>query len=282
MQNINDILQNKNSDGEENLEGGQTFIIDEAQTNQQSAHNPSNYPASEALLEEGGNLPASPQIIQTPEVITEEGEEAKEELEEKEAEEGLVKEEKGGDEEGEGAKMSASKFLVIKDIIENVKKEISKIEELLGASVSETEVEELSKKLVTSKIQKEAEGAQKITEGVFDGQKMVGEDGNHYAVPPNYASKSKMVEGDLLKLTIKQDGSFVYKQIAPIDRKRVVGILAHDAEHEQYYVLAEGKSYKVLQASVTYFKGEPGDEVTILVPRDTPAQWGAVDNILKK
>lgn len=54
----------------------------------------------------------------------------------------------------------------------------------------------------------------KVVEGVFDGQKMAGPDGKEYPVPANYASKSKLVEGDILKLTIADDGSFIYKQMA--------------------------------------------------------------------
>jgi len=53
----------------------------------------------------------------------------------------------------------------------------------------------------------------KIVEGVFDGQIMIGPDGKSYPVPANYASKSKLVEGDILKLTIADDGGFIYKQI---------------------------------------------------------------------
>src|SRR5664279_2656801 len=53
----------------------------------------------------------------------------------------------------------------------------------------------------------------KVIEGIFDGQKMAGPDGKEYPVPTNYASKSKLVEGDILKLTITDDGSFIYKQI---------------------------------------------------------------------
>ena len=37
----------------------------------------------------------------------------------------------------------------------------------------------------------------KVIEGVFDGQKMIGPDGKEYPVPANYASKSKLVEGDI-------------------------------------------------------------------------------------
>jgi hypothetical protein len=65
----------------------------------------------------------------------------------------------------------------------------------------------------------------KVVEGVFDGQNMVGSDGKVYPVPANYASKSKLVQGDILKLTIADDGAFLYKQIGPIPRKQVVGTL---------------------------------------------------------
>jgi hypothetical protein len=42
----------------------------------------------------------------------------------------------------------------------------------------------------------------KVIEGIFDGQIMIGPDGKNYPVPANYASKSKLVEGDIMKLTI--------------------------------------------------------------------------------
>src|SRR5690348_1286273 len=74
----------------------------------------------------------------------------------------------------------------------------------------------------------------KVIEGVFDGQNMVGSDGKTYPVPANYASKSKLVQGDILKLTIGDDGAFLYKQIGPIPRKQLVGILTQENGH--YYV----------------------------------------------
>src|SRR5579884_786339 len=76
---------------------------------------------------------------------------------------------------------------------------------------------------VTAAVKDESLG--KVIEGVFDGQNMVGSDGKTYPVPANYASKSKLVQGDILKLTIADDGSFMYKQIGPIPRKQVVGTL---------------------------------------------------------
>ena len=62
----------------------------------------------------------------------------------------------------------------------------------------------------------------KIIEGIFDGQIMIGPDGKNYPVPANYASKSKLVEGDIMKLTITDDGKFLYKQIGPVERKTVI------------------------------------------------------------
>src|SRR5881394_1445725 len=96
----------------------------------------------------------------------------------------------------------------------------------------------------------------KVIEGVFDGQNMVGSDGKMYPVPANYASKSKLVQGDILKLTIADDGAFLYKQIGPIPRKQVVGVLNQKDGH--YFVEVDDKQYRVLLASVTYFKAKPG------------------------
>lgn len=119
----------------------------------------------------------------------------------------------------------------------------------------------------------------KIIEGVFDGQVMIGPDGKSYPVPANYASKSKLVEGDILKLTIADDGGFIYKQIGPIPRRQIIGMLTqHDGA---YYVEANGKEYRILLASVTYFKLKLGDQVTIIIPEDNPdATWAAVEAAL--
>lgn len=119
-----------------------------------------------------------------------------------------------------------------------------------------------------------------IVEGVFDGQTMIGPDGKSYPVPANYASKSKLIPGDVLKLTIADDGSFIYKQIGPVERKRIIGPLIY--EEGQYKVLAGGKSYKVLLASVTYYRAEVGDNVTLIVPVLEDSEWGAIDNVLPK
>ncbi len=119
----------------------------------------------------------------------------------------------------------------------------------------------------------------KVIEGVFDGQNMVGSDGKTYPVPANYASKSKLVQGDILKLTIAEDGAFLYKQIGPVPRKQVVGALILENGH--YFVEVNKKKLRVLLASVTYFKAKPGDQVSVNIPEDDKnAEWAALEAAL--
>ena len=123
------------------------------------------------------------------------------------------------------------------------------------------------------------EVAGKVIEGVFDGQNMLGPDGKTYPVPANYASKSKLVQGDILKLTIADDGGFIYKQIGPVPRKQVIGTLLQ--KEGGYVVDVAGKEYKVLLASVTYFKGQVGDQVSVVLPEDeTDVEWAALEAAL--
>lgn len=148
------------------------------------------------------------------------------------------------------------------------------LREIMGGKATPSKIIDKSMVLTVS-------GGGKIIEGVFDGQNMMGPDGKKYPVPANYASKSKLVEGDILKLTIADDGSFIYKQIGPVERVKKLGILVQE-DNGDYRVLVDGKAHKVLLASLTYFKAEPGDEVTIVIPKDQESEWAAVENVIKK
>lgn len=174
-----------------------------------------------------------------------------------------------------------SNLALIAQMIDSAEKNISSakqlLREMMGGPVTKANLGQLAEKAATFSI---SEGG-KIIEGVFDGQNMIGPDKKQYPVPANYASKSKLIEGDVLKLTIADDGSFIYKQIGPVDRKKMLGILMVD-EKGDFRVLAEGKPYKVLLASLTYFKAEAGDEVTIIVPEAGTTDWAAVENVIKK
>lgn len=170
------------------------------------------------------------------------------------------------------------KLALISQMIDSAEKSIQSakqlLRELIGGKAEEGEgLAEKAQSLSVS-------AGGKVIEGVFDGQNMIGPDKKQYPVPANYASKSKLIEGDVLKLTIADDGSFIYKQIGPVERKKMLGVLSQD-ETGQYRVVAAGRSYKVLLASLTYFKAETGDEVTIIVPKEGDATWAAVENVIK-
>ena len=182
--------------------------------------------------------------------------------------------------------IAKSKYQLIKKILRNIHDNLGKIIQILEEEPEELAnlegtLESITQDIKTAEKDLEVMGEERIIEGVFDGEKMIAYDGQVYTIPPNYASKSKLVEGDILKLTITKRGDFLYKQIGPTDRKRLVGELSLD-KTGNYLVMAEKKKYKVLPASVTYFKGQPGDEVIILVPKEAPSKWAAVENIVKK
>lgn len=126
-------------------------------------------------------------------------------------------------------------------------------------------------------------GDDQAIEGVFDGERMIDSNGKSYQVSANYASKSKLVEGDPLKLYITPDGKFFYKQLGPVERKTLPAVLRGEGNH--YVVEAEdGNTYNVLTASVTYyislFSIKPGDRVMVMIPADRPAHWAVIDNVL--
>lgn len=174
----------------------------------------------------------------------------------------------------------SSKLEILKELIESANTSLNSankiIQELTGGKTSKKSANTSD----LNDIAKTLKSEDNVIEGVFDGQSMIGPDKRAYPVPANYASKSKLVEGDILKLTIKEDGTFLYKQIGPIERKALVGVLGYD--DSQYKVVAEGKIYNVLLASVTYFHAEVGNKVTIMVPAKKESEWAAIENLLPK
>ncbi len=173
----------------------------------------------------------------------------------------------------------ASKLALIKEMVESAESNLRSAKQLIN------ELTGSSSKNVFAQIAKDLgpstkEDGDQIVEGVFNGQTMMDNNEKEYPVPANYASKSKLVPGDVLKLTIKEDGTYLYKQIGPVERLRIVGTLTY--EEGQYKVIANAKAYKVLLASVTYFKGEVGDKVTLIIPEVEDSEWGSIENVLPR
>lgn len=157
----------------------------------------------------------------------------------------------------------------IKQLLDGAENQIRRAKAL----IFKTEIEEKAKEVEVA-----PNGPDNIIEGVFDGENFISPDGINYPVPANYASKSKLVTGDILKLTILPDGSFVYKQIKPVERKKIVGILEEFGDG--WRINDDGQLYNVLTASVTYFKAKSGDKIVGLIPSDGKSYWAAVENLI--
>ena len=163
--------------------------------------------------------------------------------------------------------LKQNKLALLQQMIDNAERNIVAAKQIMKELNSDTR-----------RAPKESEASQ-IVEGTFDGEKMVSMEGKIYPVPANYASKSKLVEGDILKLTITEDGSFVYKKISSVDTRKIIGTVMLDGK-DKFYVNAEGRKYNVLLASLTYFKAKEGDEVILVLPKEKVSTWGAVESII--
>ncbi len=178
--------------------------------------------------------------------------------------------------------MPDDNLIAIQELVDSAMSSLKTAQSMMRGltGVSDSSHERLTTRANSMGMSAYAGTATKVVEGVFDGQNMVDGSGQTYPIPANYASKSKLVEGDGMKLTITEEGKFIYKQIAPIERRTVVGVLIQ--EDGQYKVLAEGKALRILLASITFYRAEVGDQVTILVPKTGEAKWGAVEAIIPK
>ncbi|MBU1164014.1 hypothetical protein KKA15_00455 [Patescibacteria group bacterium] len=168
----------------------------------------------------------------------------------------------------------------LEGVLENIQTNVKKALELVRTGQVDEEL--LKESIKSNSLGLEADNANSVVEGVFNGQIMIGSDGKEYVIPPNYASKSKLVEGDLMKLTITGNGSFVYKQIGPVDREQIIATLTKNDSTGEYYALTDdGKKWKLLNAAVTYFHGKAGDKIVVVVPKGGKSAWGAVENLIK-
>jgi hypothetical protein len=114
--------------------------------------------------------------------------------------------------------------------------------------------------------------------GFFDGEKMVTEKGEEFSVPANYASKSKLVVGDKLKLIIKQSGVRLFKVIENVKVKNLTGKIITDGK--DYQILSQKNKYKILPAVASFFALKTGDKVFFAIPENLETNYGTIEYIL--
>ena len=115
-------------------------------------------------------------------------------------------------------------------------------------------------------------------EGVFDGTYLVTQDGQKYEVPANYAAKSRLVYGDLLKM-VEEEGKTMFKQIEKAPRKRIEGIL--NKKEGSWYILTDSGSYKISDNAAEFSRAEINDEAIALIPEGViEVPFAALDKII--
>ena len=167
----------------------------------------------------------------------------------------------------------------IRDFIITAEKSIKSAKKLLKDILEENNMTLDSKaSLDTRWLHSYSDEDLKIVEWVFTWEEMLWADWNKYPVPANYASKSKLVQWDKLKVTINPTGKMLYKQIAPIDREFITWLVVK--EKDKFQVVANWKTYDLLTAAVTHFKANIWDNVTVIIPKWKDATFAAIDLVL--
>lgn len=147
--------------------------------------------------------------------------------------------------------------------------------EPLAALVEEAKIvlEKLGRALSAPLLQSSTDHT--IIDGVFDGKHMITDDGVVHPVSENYASKSKLVEGDMLQMVSHADGRQYFKQISRVARATVTAILECIDQNSGIAATDNGTRYHILHAPLRFFRVTPGDTITLEIPIDG-GTWAAI------
>ncbi len=170
-------------------------------------------------------------------------------------------------------------LLAIKDFIITSEKSLKSAKKLLNDLAKENNVDLNSTiSLNTQWLHSYNNENSKIVEWVFTWEEMLGSDGNKYPIPVNYASKSKMVQWDKLKLTIDSLWKMTYKQIAPIEREIKSGLVTEDKG--KFQIVCEWNVYNLLTAAITHGGIKIWDTISVILPKGKQASFAAIDSII--
>lgn len=185
----------------------------------------------------------------------------------------------------------ADQLATLEEVLGHIESEIWRARRLLTQLQWKTDKERTDEDAANTKTHENAtnnlmsydeeNGDVKVIEGVYDGYFMIGADKKKYPVPMNYSSKSKLIPGDVLKLRVMQDGKLIYKLIGQADRTFIKATLSKAEDTGKFTAISDdGKVYFLNQAAVTYFKGNTGDEMSIIVNADWIGNFAAIEALI--
>jgi hypothetical protein len=174
--------------------------------------------------------------------------------------------------------MDEQKIKALRDLIHSAQNSIHSAKKILNSLLWEDEENDMW--LSTDGLSTYTSGDDRVVEGVFTGESMLGSDGNMYPVPQNYASKSLLVQWSKLKALIHPSGKIVYKIIGEIPYESKVGIITKNGE--KYQITTEVRTYNVLLAAITFHHCDVWDTVSIRVPEWKDATYAVIESIIPK
>ncbi len=172
--------------------------------------------------------------------------------------------------------MDEQKIKALRDLIHSAENSIHSAKKILKSFLWEDENEEANMEGLSTY----SSGTDKIVEGVFTGESMLGSDGNIYPIPQNYASKSLLVQWSKIKAIISPSGKIVYKIIGEIPHETKIGLITKNGE--KYQITTDTKTYNVLLAAITFHHCNVGDSVTIRVPEWKDATYAVIEAVIPK
>ena len=127
-----------------------------------------------------------------------------------------------------------------------------------------------------------------FVEGYFDGESMIGDNGQIYPVPQNYASKTQLVVGDRMKWSLGTNNygekHEMFKLIVPVARQKVIGKFMTDGVNFTVILDTQTTPVKVLKASATYAMKnlglKMGGLIAVYVPKNGPITHGAFVSVV--
>jgi len=170
----------------------------------------------------------------------------------------------------------------LEDLLQKIETEIKRARLMIqqiewGENI---DLKEISLEDIAQKLEIHTDEEQKIVEWVYDGYFMVWSDKKKYPVPMNYASKSKLIPGDVLKLRVMDDWKLIYKLIWQANRKFIRATLTKTDDNKFTAIGDEGNVYFLNQAAVTYFKWKTGDELSIIVNAEWIWNFAAIEALI--
>ncbi len=164
----------------------------------------------------------------------------------------------------------------------NIENDIRRVRVLLNrikdgsykTEINEEELQKISSNLLNYEVEQ-----WQIIEWVYDGVYMIWSDNKKYPVPLNYASKSKLISWDILKLTILSNWKLMYKLIQPANRNYLKATLSK-TDNDFIAIWDDWKTYKLNAAAVTYFNLQIWDEISIIANAEWKWEYAAIETKL--